>query len=222
MVFGSGPEAAGNLVPGTGARSGAFAWLRTWHRSGHHAAGRGGRIVGGGCGLISPGNGPAAPPAGASRPEGFGGIGLADLIACPTCDTLHRAARLEPGQTARCVRCGTVLLRPRANAMTRIVMLSAAAVVLMAAAMVFPFLSLRARGLFQSASVADAILVFSQGRTLPLTLALAALVVILPLARLGAIVYALAPMAIGWRPARGARRAFRWAEAVRPWAMRRR
>ena len=60
MVFGSGPEAAGNPVPGTGARSGAFAWLRTWHRSGHHAAGRGGRIVGGGCGLISPGNGPAA------------------------------------------------------------------------------------------------------------------------------------------------------------------
>ena len=26
-------------------------------------------------------------------------------------------------------------------------------------------------------------------------------------------------MAIGWRPARGARRAFRWVEAVRPWAM---
>lgn len=142
-----------------------------------------------------------------------------DLIACPVCDALHRDARVGDGRIARCRRCGTVLAAPRAGAMTRITMLAAAALVLMVAAVSFPFLELSTLGLHQRSSVIDAILAFSSGLTAPLSLALALLIVLLPAARLAALLYALAPMALGWRPARHAAAAFRWAEHLRPWAM---
>lgn len=54
---------------------------------------------------------------------------------------------------------------------------------------------------------------------LPLSVAVAALIVVLPLARLVAISYALGPMAFGHRPAPQAARAMRWAERSQPWAM---
>lgn len=103
--------------------------------------------------------------------------------------------------------------------MTRIVMLSVTAMVLMLAAVFFPFLELDANGLRQRSSVFDAVLAFSDGLMLPLSLAVAALIIFLPLFRFGAIIYALAPMALGWRPAKHAALMFRWAEAAKPWAM---
>ena len=144
---------------------------------------------------------------------------LAELVACPTCDTLHRLAAVAPGQKARCRRCHSVLLAPHNSAMTKIVMLALTATVLMFAAISFPFLTLEARGLTQRNSVIDAILAFSSGLMLPLSLVVAGLIVVLPLMRLAAILYALAPMAIGWAPARGALQAFRLAELLKPWAM---
>jgi paraquat-inducible protein A len=142
------------------------------------------------------------------------------LVACPECDVLHELVDVPPGVVARCVRCHVVLMKPRRNAMTQIVMLALASAVLIVAAMFFPFLGLESRGLQEQVSVVDAILAYTADEaTIPLTFALAALIFILPLFRLCAIIYALAPMAIGWAPAPGAERAFRWAELVRPWAM---
>lgn len=141
------------------------------------------------------------------------------LIACPVCDALHHEAAVPPGALARCHRCHTVLMSPRRGAMTRIVMLAATAAVLMVAAVFFPFLELQAAGLSRKSSVFDAVMAFSEGGMLPLSIAVAALIVVLPFARLLAISYALAPMALGWHPAPHAARAFRWAEATKPWAM---
>jgi paraquat-inducible protein A len=112
-----------------------------------------------------------------------------------------------------------VLINPRKSAMTNIVMLALTASVLMLAAISFPFLTLQSHGLTRKSSVIDAILAFSDGLMIPLSIGVAALIVVLPLLRLIAIVYALAPMAIGWAPASGAVRAFRLAEALKPWAM---
>lgn len=141
------------------------------------------------------------------------------LIACPVCDALHHETAVPPGTRARCHRCHTVLMAPRRGAMTRIVMLAATATILMFAAVFFPFLELQAGGLSHKSSVFDAVMAFSDGGMLPLSVAVAALIVVLPLARLLAITYALAPMAFGWHPARFATHAFRWAEATKPWAM---
>lgn len=141
------------------------------------------------------------------------------LIACPTCDALHRDMSVAAGARARCTRCGTVLMAPRAGAMTQIVMLAATSAVLMVAAVFFPFLDLSAAGITTHSSLFDAVLAFSSGVLLPLSFATAALIVALPLLRLLAIVYTLAPMALGWRPAPGAVAAFRLAQGLKPWAM---
>ncbi len=141
------------------------------------------------------------------------------LVACPVCDVLYKEANVAPGMQAKCRRCGTVLFAPRQSAMTKIVMLAATAAILMIAAVFFPFLELDAGGLNRRSSVFDAILAFSDGWMAPLSVAVAATVVLLPFARLCAIAYALGPMAIGWHPAKYAGTAMRWAEAVRPWAM---
>lgn len=145
--------------------------------------------------------------------------GTDGLIACPVCDVLHRDASVAAGARARCRRCGTVLFAPRDSAMTQIVMLAVTATILMAAAVFFPFLELDAGGLHSRSSVFDAVMAFAGGPMLPLSVAVAALIVVLPLLRLAAVTYALAPMVFGFPPAPHARHAMRWAERARPWAM---
>jgi paraquat-inducible protein A len=123
------------------------------------------------------------------------------------------------GGRGSCRRCHTVLVTPRSGAITRIVALAMTAAILMVAAITFPFLELQAGGLHRQSSVLGAVLAFSQGWMLPLSVAVGGLIVVLPLARLFAILYALAPLALGRRPAPQAARAFGLAEAMRPWAM---
>lgn len=144
---------------------------------------------------------------------------LRQLIACPTCDALHRQDAVPKGAKAACKRCGTVLFEPRAGAMTQILMLAATAFILMIAAIFFPFLAINAQGFGRKSSVFDTVLAFSDGLMLPLAIAVAALIVFLPALRFALLIYVFAPMAIGHAPARHARHAFRTAERIRPWAM---
>lgn len=141
------------------------------------------------------------------------------LIACPTCDALHHVSEVPQNARARCHRCHEVLFAPRPGAMTRVVMLAATALILMVAAVYFPFLDLSAGGLEQHSSVIDAITAFSDGLLIPLSFAVAALIVVLPALRLIAIMYAIGPMMIGYEPARHATASFRFAQALRPWSM---
>jgi paraquat-inducible protein A len=89
----------------------------------------------------------------------------------------------------------------------------------MVSAVCFPFLNLSAAGQSNSASVLGAVMAFSEVITLPLAVAVAAFIVLLPLLRLGAIIIAVAPIASGATPTRAARRAFGLSEALRPWSM---
>ncbi|MDJ0860441.1 MAG: paraquat-inducible protein A [Dinoroseobacter sp.] len=141
------------------------------------------------------------------------------LIVCPECDALHYDQDIPADSIGRCMRCGTVLAAQHAGAMTRITMLALAALVLMVAAIFFPFLDLRSHGLEHRASILDAILAFSRGPMIMLSIAVAVLIVALPVLRLLALVYVFAPMALGWHPARHAKAAFRFAEQVKPWSM---
>lgn len=141
------------------------------------------------------------------------------LIACPVCDALHKDSTVPTGSTARCVRCGSVLMAPKKNALTQIVMLAATSSVLMVAAVFFPFMDLTAGGMSTHSSLYDAVMAFSSGLLLPLSFATAALIVLLPLLRFLAILYALAPMALGHKPARYGVAAFRFAQSLKPWAM---
>ena len=107
----------------------------------------------------------------------------AGLIACPRCDALHVEAELTEGETARCVRCGHVLARPREGAFTQIVALSFTQVVLMIAALFFPFLEISKMGFGNDTSLFGVALAFSHGLLMPLTVAVLAFIVGLPALR---------------------------------------
>ncbi|MGY6537107.1 MAG: paraquat-inducible protein A [Pararhodobacter sp.] len=160
-----------------------------------------------------------APLAAAAAKSHTPGDSTAGLVVCPTCDALYKLTPVPVGTRGRCTRCGTTLSFPRERAMSRIVMLAATSLVLLSAAVFFPFLELSAGGMTRRASVFDAALAFSTGLTLPLALATLAFIILLPALRLTLIIYALAPMSMGWYAAPRAITAFRWAEAMRPWAM---
>ena len=144
---------------------------------------------------------------------------LDDLIACPQCDTLHAAADLPVGTRAYCQRCGVLLMTSQPDAIARILSLALTAFIMMIAAISFPFLTLDAGGLHNATSVIDAIMAFNDGLAFPLAIAVGFFIVVIPLMRLGALIYALGPL-VRERPARaGARIAFGIAERLRPWSM---
>lgn len=89
----------------------------------------------------------------------------------------------------------------------------------MAIAVSYPFLSVSASGLSSQASVIDAVESYADSEMLPLSLALGALILMLPLARLILLIYVTAPLAFRARPWPGARTAFRLNSHIRPWAM---
>jgi paraquat-inducible protein A len=141
------------------------------------------------------------------------------LFACPQCDTLHLDPDVPLNATASCRRCGQVLYAPKAGAFARVIALAVTATILMVAAVFFPFIELEAAGLVNRTSVLDAVLAFSSGLMLPLSVAVALLIVLIPTARLLAILYTLWPLARNKAPFANARRAFRLSEALRPWSM---
>ncbi|MDA7427601.1 paraquat-inducible protein A [Primorskyibacter aestuariivivens] len=141
------------------------------------------------------------------------------LIACPTCDTVHVEPDVPDNHQALCCRCGHVLAAPRENAQVRVLALAVTSSILMIAAVFFPFISLDAGGLHNKTSIMDAVLAFSTGLMAPLSLAVALMIVLIPAARLLAIIYTLWPMVRGDRPFPLARKAFGLAERLRPWSM---
>ena len=144
---------------------------------------------------------------------------LDDLVACPQCDTLHQAQDLPDGARAYCQRCGIVLMTSKPAAMAQVLSLALTAFVMMIAAVSFPFLTLDAGGLQNATSVIDAVLAFNDGFAFPLAVAVAFFIVIIPLMRLTALIYALVPLVREQEPRPGARTAFALAERLHPWSM---
>lgn len=143
----------------------------------------------------------------------------ADLIACPTCDALYRLAEPGDGQRAVCARCHTVLMTPGRGAFAQVVALSLTIAVLLTGAMFLPFIRIDVRGLSSSSSIFDAAMAFSGGLMLPLAVAVAAMILLIPLGRVILLIYTVGPMALGRGPARWAAHAFRLSERLKPWSM---
>ena len=142
-----------------------------------------------------------------------------DLVACPHCDTLHGETVLAPGEKAYCNRCHAVIMSNQPAAFAQILALALAAFILMLAAISFPFLDLDVQGNHNATSVIEAVMAFNEGLAMPLAVAVAFFIIILPLTRLAALIYVVGPLVRGARPRRGARAMFRLAGRLRPWAM---
>ncbi|MGR3321702.1 MAG: paraquat-inducible protein A [Pseudooceanicola sp.] len=148
------------------------------------------------------------------------GTDLRNLIACPRCDALYHVAE-DPaaGHRAVCGRCHTVLIAPRRGAGARLIAVALTVVILVVSATLFPFLTIRVGGAWNSSSVFDAALSFSGGPFLALAMAVAALIVFIPVMRALLLLYVLVPVVLDRPPAKGARSAFRLSEDLRPWSM---
>lgn len=144
---------------------------------------------------------------------------LQDLIACPQCDALYRARALDHGARAHCLRCHTELIAPRRKAGMIIIMLAISIMILIFGALWFPFLEISRSGFSNSATLIDAALAFSGGPLIFLSLAVLAVIVLIPLTRVLLILYVLGPVVFDRPPLPHARKAFRWSEALRPWSM---
>ncbi|WP_295042384.1 paraquat-inducible protein A [uncultured Paracoccus sp.] len=141
------------------------------------------------------------------------------LMACPRCDALHVEEEMRPGETARCIRCGGVLAKPRGGAFTQLIALSFTSMVLLMGAVFFPFLEISRMGFGNATSLFGVGMAFADGVLLPLVLAVMVMIVGLPVLRAFLLVYTLAPLVQGRAPYRHAARAFRWSELMRPWSM---
>lgn len=144
---------------------------------------------------------------------------ISDLIACTECDALYRATDPKPGSQAVCARCHHVLIRPRRRAGMRIIMFALTTLILVGGALFFPFLRIDVAGLSHSASILDTALAFNSGRLAVLAVATAALILVIPAARMVLILYVLIPVVFDRAPYPRARQAFRLSEELKPWSM---
>ncbi len=101
----------------------------------------------------------------------------------------------------------------------QIIALAISVAVLVVAAMFFPFLTVRAGGVHNSVSIMSTALAFRGGIYGPLVLAMILLIVLIPLARAVLSIYVLLPIVLERPLLPGAKPAFRWVEALRPWSM---
>lgn len=145
---------------------------------------------------------------------------LDEMIACPQCDALYHARMPGEGERAVCLRCHTVLISTRRGAYLRVIALALAVMILMTGATFFPFLDVTVAGLSNKASVFDAAMSFMDGGWMvALSAATALLIVVIPVLRAFLVIYTLVPLVLDRPPLPAARRAFRWAEDLRPWSM---
>ncbi len=143
---------------------------------------------------------------------------LSDLIACPSCDAVYRSAEVHSGERAVCARCHTVLMAPRRRAGKQLISMACTVLVLIIAATIFPFLTIKAGGVTHGASIIDTALAF-EGALSALSLAVLCFIVFIPMTRLILLIYVLGPIVQDRPPARWAHRAFSLSEGLRPWSM---
>ncbi len=143
----------------------------------------------------------------------------ARFVVCPQCDALYRATLIEKGDLSVCTRCHTVLAAPRRKAGMLIISLALATLILIFAAVFFPFLTLEIQGFRSSASLLDIAFSFSDGILRVLILLMLALVLAIPAVRSSLLIYVLTPLVFDRTPSPHAACAFRAAQDLKPWAM---
>lgn len=70
-----------------------------------------------------------------------------NCIACPSCDLVFDISKLNDGESARCTRCGHFLTVYREGVLHRVMAFTSSALILMALACSFPFMTFKASGL---------------------------------------------------------------------------
>ncbi|PWU28770.1 paraquat-inducible protein A [Pseudomonas sp. RW407] len=141
-----------------------------------------------------------------------------DLIICEYCDAVYERAPLQRHQRALCVRCGGVLQRHTALTVQQRLALSLTGAVLLAFANAYPVMTISMKGLSNSATLWDSVLVLSSGSITFIALVVALAIIIAPVLQVTLLTWVLG-FALGRRRAPGFALCMRALEGLRPWSM---
>lgn len=140
------------------------------------------------------------------------------MVACNECDLLSDCRPLQPGDVARCPRCGASLVQQKSNSLERTLALILAAAVLFVLANVFPFLALKEAGLIQETTLISGVVeLYRQDLWGVATLVLLTTIMV-PFTVILGLLYILLPLRWGWTPWQ-LPRVFRLVRLLQPWGM---
>ncbi len=118
-------------------------------------------------------------------------------IACLECDLLLAAPEVAEGQRAHCPRCGHHLMAHPKDGLTRSFAFAAAALMLMAVSLFFPFLSMKASGLENMITLPQAAGELWENDMRILAILVMGFILIIPGVLLSAVLLLLAPLLRG-------------------------
>ena len=139
-------------------------------------------------------------------------------MACPGCDLLLDVAGLAAGTTARCPRCGHFLTRVQRDATARVLAFAVSALVFLAVANAFPFLSFAASGLESVMTLPETALALYRYGMRAVALLVAAFIVVIPALVLVLLLLVCVPLERGLA-APWLITAARWVFSLKNWAM---
>src|ERR1044071_3545960 len=122
------------------------------------------------------------------------------LIACHECDLLQRRISLPPGGAARCIRCGASLYRNKPDSLDRTLALTLTAAVLLIVANLFPVVGLEAQGNRTSTTLFGTVRTLYDDEMRSVAALVFVTTILMPLLDVGAMLYMLLPLKLGWVP----------------------
>ncbi len=121
------------------------------------------------------------------------------VVACESCDLLHRGAELERGARALCSRCGQRLYGSAVDSLERTLAFTIAAGVLLVVANAFPFLKFSLGGQDQENRILTGIVDLYQTGFQPLAALILLTTVVAPLLEIFLHLWAIIPVLLGFR-----------------------
>lgn len=141
------------------------------------------------------------------------------VTACEECDLLHRIPPLKEGERFKCQRCGHVLLNVHEHASARILSTAGSALLMLALALVFPFLGFSSNGAERSVTLFNVVAVLIQQDYLILSAIVCLALLVFPAAYLfsvSCLVWSFTHHTISGV----LKRSFaRWIITIQPWLM---
>ncbi len=140
------------------------------------------------------------------------------VIACHACDLMVDVDELKVGQRASCPRCGHFLTRVRADAHSKVLSYSIAAMIALATANAFPFLSFASAGLESVMTLPQTPGMLWDYGTPTVAILVAAFIIFIPAVVLVLLIMLSLPLHRGrWRP--WLKPVGRWVFHLQSWAM---
>jgi paraquat-inducible protein A len=140
------------------------------------------------------------------------------LMACHECDLLNHIGELAEGQSALCVRCGTVLYRRKPNSFDRSLALTVTGLVLFVMVNVYPLLEIKSGSLYQATTLMGSVHVLLDTGMWHVGILVFLSAVLFPFLELVCMLYILIPLYLKKRPWKLSR-TLAFIQSIKPWGM---